>query len=407
MLRMVKRMISKYLQQHHLKTALEGYEIIRSVDLLDEDKLYFNERTLRPRKKKLSLAFIIPGMPKHSGGHTSILRLGTYLSEFGHEVFYVSYLPKKVSEMKSNAEVNLREYKGEILGPEGLKELDYDVGIATYWLSAYYLWNMDNVKYKAYFIQDYEPDFYPQGDIRVFVENTYKMNYHMISLGRWNKIKIEKNFEVNVDKVVFPFESKEYWVENNWKEKFTKKDTVRITIYLKYAPKRGPTFLLLSLEELYKVAKEKGYKIDILFFGNDKRVKYPIKVPYKNLGRPSKVDLRKLYQKSDFGVVFSYTNISLVPLEMMASGCPVVEVYDGSFKTFFLEDCAILVRSFPQDFVKKVMWYIEHPEERLKIAENALKSLKYRTWREASQQFNSLLLAGYNKERVTKSESGR
>jgi len=398
MIKIAKNVIGSYVKSYLLKRALKEYEIIKSVDLSDEDRRYFNQKTHRSRKNKLSIAFIIPGMSKHSGGHTSILRLGTYLSEFGHEVFYVSYLPQKVSEMKSNAECNLKEYKGEILGPEGLTEFEYDVGVATYWLSAYYLWNMNNVKYKSYFIQDYEPDFYPRGDIKVFVENTYKMNYHMISLGVWNKTRIEREFGVQIDGIVFPFEPKEYWLEDNWKQKFTEKDRIRIVVYLKNASKRGPVFLLMSLDELYKVAKNEGYEVEILFFGNSKWMRYPISIPYKNLGRPPKDELRKLYKKSDLGIVFSYTNISLVPLEMMASGCPVVEVHEGSFSSFFNSNCAILVRSYPKDFVKKVMWYIKNPEERLKVAENAINNLKRRTWKEAAQQFNQLLLRGYNNE---------
>ena len=399
MIKIVKEFISNYLQNYRIKKALKEYKVIKNVDLLDESKMQFNQKTHRSKKEKLSIAFIIPGMPRYSGGHTSILRLGTHLSEFGHEVYYVSYIPQKISEMRLNAEHNLKGYKGEILGPEGLTEFEYDVGVATYWVSAYYLWNMDNVKYKAYFIQDYEPDFYPGGDIRVFVENTYRMGYHMISLGAWNKFRIEERFRVQVDDIVFPFEPKEYWLEDNWKQKFTKKDRIRIVVYLKNTSKRGPVFLLMSLEELYKVAKKEGYDVEILFFGNSKRVKYPISIPYKNLGYPSKEELRKLYQKSDFGIVFSYTNISLVPLEMMACGCPVIEVYEGSFSTFFNPNCAILVRSYPQDFVKKVMWYIEHPEERLKIAENAINNLQCRTWKEATQQFNQILLRGYNNEK--------
>jgi glycosyltransferase involved in cell wall biosynthesis len=397
MLNKLRNIIDDYLQMHRLKTNIKSYEILRKVDLSDENKKRFNQVTPRRKKKKLSIAFIIPGMPRYSGGHTSILRLGTYLSDFGHEVFYISYLPQKISEMVSNAKHNLESYKGEILGPEGLTELNYDVGVATYWVSAYYLWNMDNVKYKAYFIQDYEPDFYPKGDISIFVENTYRMNYHMVSLGPWNKNQIEEKFRVPVDEIVFPFEPKEYWAENNWKQKFTRKRNIKITVYLKNAEKRGPILLLMSLEELYKVAKSKGYEVEVLFFGNNRRIKYPISVPYKNLGKPPKDELRKLYQKSDFGVVFSYTNISLVPLEMMACGCPVIEVYEGSFGSFFNSSCAILVNSYPQDFVKKVMWYIEHPEERLKIAENAMNSLQKRSWEEAARQFNQILLKGYNK----------
>jgi len=395
LIRTVKRVFGGHIRGFRLAESLREYEIIRKVDLSDESRKYFNQRVVRPRKKKLSIAFIVPGMPRYSGGHTSILRLGTYLSEYGHEVYYVSY----ISEMKANAEYNLRGYRGEIYGPEGLTEYEYDVGIATYWLSAYYLWNMDNVKYKAYFVQDYEPDFYPASDIRVFVENTYRMNYHMISLGIWPKMRIEEKLGISIDSITFPYEPNEYWSASNWKQKFVDKKHIKITVYMKDAPKRGIMFLLMALEELYMRARKKGYMLDIVFFSTDKRLKYPLSIPYRNLGRPSKDMLRRLYQESDLCVSLSYTNISLVTLEMMACGCPVVEVYEGSFNTYFSSECAILVKSYPEDFAEKVLWYIERPRERMQIAEKAMKSLEGRTWRRASQEFNRILLKGFNNER--------
>ena len=397
--RVAKQVLGVYIRSSKLAESLKEYEVIKRVDLSDESKRYFNQRVTRPKKRKLSIAFIIHGMPRYSGGHTSILRLGTYLSECGHEVYYVSYIPQSISEMRANAEHNLKGYRGEIYGPEGLTEYEYDVGIATYWLSAYYLWNMDNVKYKAYFVQDYEPDFYPAGDIRIFVENTYRMNYHMISLGIWPKMKIEKELGISIDSITFPYEPNEYWPASNWRQKFVHKKHIKIAVYMKDAPKRGITFLLMALEELYRQARKRGYVLDIAFFGIDKRLRYPLSIPYRNLGRPSKDMIRKLYQESDLCIALSYTNISLVTLEMMACGCPVVEVYEGSFSTYFSQDCGILVKSYPEDFVKNVLWYIEKPEERMKIAENAMKSLRHRTWRRASQEFNQILLKGYNNER--------
>jgi len=218
----------------------------------------------------------------------------------------------------------------------------------------------------------------------------------MISLGPWNKIKIKKNLGIDIDEITFPFEPKEYWVKSDWKNKFKKKDTFKIVIYLKYDGKRGPTFLLMALEELYEQIKSKGYNLKLMFFGSDKRFKHPLSVPHTNLGRPSKVELRKLYQESDFGIVFSYTNISLVPLEMIACGCPVVEVKEGSFTEFFDANCAILVESYPKDFARKILWYMEHPDERLKISENAQGSLKNMTWEDAAIEFEKLILHGYN-----------
>lgn len=55
-------------------------------------------------------------MPAFSGGHTSILRLGTELSKRGYEVGYVSFASQSIDDMKKNAEINLANYNGKILG---------------------------------------------------------------------------------------------------------------------------------------------------------------------------------------------------------------------------------------------------------------------------------------------------
>ena len=52
-------------------------------------------------EKVEKITFIIPGMPLYSGGHTSILRLGTELSKNGYDVRYFSiYDNESLEEMK-------------------------------------------------------------------------------------------------------------------------------------------------------------------------------------------------------------------------------------------------------------------------------------------------------------------
>ncbi len=391
----IKSWLEIQLRKFRLTKEIKSLSIMRNIDINREINVIDN-KLHNNKDKKLLIAFIIPGMPQGSGGHTSILRLGTGLAEYGHDVHYISYIPENLEVMVKNAEHNLKGFKGKICGPKALNSMQIDIGIATLWISAYYLWNLSNISYKAYFIQDYEPDFYPAGAVRVFAENTYRMGYHMISLGTWNKKRIEKEIGINVDSIVFPYEPTEYGIEHGWESKFQEKRIIKLCAYLKGAEKRGGVFLLMCLEELYKALLEREIKLEISLFGDDSRLKYPISVPYVNLGKLNKENLRTLYNKSDFGVVFSYTNISLVPLEMMACGCPVVEVADGSFKDFFDPDCAILVNSFPQDFVRKIIYYIDNPDERKHMAERALKGLQKKTWKEAVCQFHELLIKSYN-----------
>ena len=49
-------------------------------------------------EKVEKVTFIIPGMPLYSGGHTSILRLGTELSKNGYDVRYFSIYDNETLE---------------------------------------------------------------------------------------------------------------------------------------------------------------------------------------------------------------------------------------------------------------------------------------------------------------------
>ena len=86
------------------------------------------------------------------------------------------------------------------------------------------------------------------------------------------------------------------------------------------------------LEKASKVFNEKGYEIEVNFFGFNKSTKLSFG---NNLGKLNKEEMKSLYEKSDFGIVASMTNISLVPYEMLAMGLPIVEFKDGSFPFFF------------------------------------------------------------------------
>ena len=71
--------------------------------------------------------------------------------------------------------------------------------------------------------------------------------------------------------------------------------------------------------------KQKGYEFKVCF--GDKTTSFCL-FEYEIKGVLSPINLAQLYRSSDFGCVFSGTNYSLVPLEMMACGIPVLE-FDG------------------------------------------------------------------------------
>lgn len=346
------------------------------------------------KKDYYKIAFIIGGMPKFSGGNTSILRLGTYLHKFGHEIYYVTYDNSKKKQMEKNAEINLPSYKGNFLEKNGLYDYKFDIAIATLWESCYHLLKyQDNFDYKFYFIQDFEPYFYAMGDLYFMAINTYKLGFHMISLGEWNKFKIEEIISKKVDYIKFPVEIDQYKL-NKRKIKINKE--VRIALYLKFDSRRAPFLLLQQIEYLHEKLSKLGYEVKIYTFGLNKLIKLPFII---NLGKLKAEELRKLYKNSHFGLVASLTNISLVNYEMILSGLPVIDLADGSAPTFFSEDEMIFINSNNNDLFKKVLYYLDHQDELNKILTNSQSKIitNELTWENSSKQFNQII----QKERET------
>ena len=62
---------------------------------------------------------------------------------------------------------------GDIPGADG--------GVCTLWTTAYYLLKFNKVKRKFYFIQDYEPLFYPGGSTYAQTEATYRFGFYGIA----------------------------------------------------------------------------------------------------------------------------------------------------------------------------------------------------------------------------------
>ena len=364
------------------------------MSILLEVKSMNCEKQFLKAKKSYKIAFIIPGMNAFSGGETSLLRLGTYLQEFGHDVYYIPYKDLKKENLEKNAEINLPNYKGSFLGQDALISSKFDIGICTYWASAYYLIaNQKNFDYKMYFIQDFEPHFYPVGDYYYLSLNTYKMGFHMVSLGEWNKKQIEAVTSKKVDYIDFPVEISEYTLENR---EISIRNEIKIAIYLKTDEKRAPLFLIEDIKYLKKKLENMNYTVVLNTFGID----IPIKEEgINNLGKLKSQELRELYKNSHFGLVASLTNISLINYEMLMSGLPVIDFIEGSAPTFFTEEEMIFIRFNANDLFNKVYYYIKHQKELNAMVKKGQKRIidERKTWKESACKFNQIILKSKEK----------
>ena len=248
-----------------------------------------------------------------------------WLEKFGHfSKIFICGSTQHGSAQKAKEVINSHFFKldscVEILIDPSQLDNTLDPIISTSYETCYFSRGIDSPAKRFYFVQDYEPEFMPIGSYYFLAKETYLFGFNCITAGKWlaSKIKSEGGnvsgfFELAVDKNIF------FPTKSNQKNK-----VLQIAVYCRSAtPRRMSEVVIYGLNLL----KQKGYEFKVCFFGD---TKLPVSAffEYEIKGVLSPINLAQLYRSSDFGCVFSGTNYSLVPLEMMACGIPVLE-FDG------------------------------------------------------------------------------
>lgn len=340
-------------------------------------------------KKINRVIFYLRRMLPHSGGYTSILRLGTELEKNGFNVYYAILSSRQNQEdaMKCAA-INLKNYQGKIIKADSISSNENDIIIATYWKTVFQIKSLKG--YKMYFVQDFEPYFTVFGEEYLLTLKTYELGFHMISLGGWNKSMIEKNAYINgrLDIIDFPFEPSEYVLKKRDYQQYKNKKNFTIAAFIKTDQKRIPNVIQSMLVNLEKEFLKNGYTLKVKYFGVDKKMKLK---NGENLGMLNKEELANLYEEADFGICGSMTNVSLVPYEMLAKGLPLIEFEEGTYQFFFPDKTAIITNFSYVNLYSKLIHAINNPDILELYQKNALEFLKNLSWEKTGKQFVKIL----------------
>jgi glycosyltransferase involved in cell wall biosynthesis len=273
-----------------------------------------NPQKLPPYKKHeppFTINWILPPMGPVSGGHADIFRAISYLEKKGHtcRVYFYDAL----------GQFNLNAIKKALKSyPPITAELFYnakdiaaaDAIIATNWYSAYPAYNYHGAVKKFYFVQDFEPYFEPVGSYSTFAENTYRFGFHGITLGEWLSKKLTNEYDMKCDYIKMGTDVQDYKLTN-------KSERKKILYYARpVTPRRGFELGSLALQIFNKMHPE--YEIHCLGWDLSR---YDLPFPFVNRGILNAEELNNLYNECATGLVLSFTNMSLLPLEMMAAGC--------------------------------------------------------------------------------------
>lgn len=342
-----------------------------------------------PPKKINSIVMILPNIYPNLGGITSALRILTSFQKHGCRVTIALNGNMDVETARNNAIACIPEFNGAVKKISDCLTDQYDICIATNWQTAYSAKQLNG--YKVYFVQDYEPDFYETNDFSVLARDTYKFGYHVISLGSWNLKQINLNIRDaygKFDYIDFPYARDEYSLQTRDYYAYKNKKEIKIVCYIRFIGRRIPYICEYLLTKTKQVLEREGYQVDISFFGIDKHNHFGCG---KNLGKLTRKELADLYRNSDFGMLASMSNISLVPYEMLASGLPVIEFKEGSYPYFLGDDTAILTDFNYHTLCNQILDVIQNPSKLVSMHEKAEKKLSKLSWDETCNQFWNII----------------
>lgn len=247
-----------------------------------------------------------------SGGHTTAFRVINYLEAHGYRnrlYFYDVY----GGDHKYYADIVRSYFKFQ--GPisrvqDGMS--DAHGVVATSWSTAYPVVSAISAGKRFYFVQDFEPYFYPVGTSSTLAENTYRMGLYGITAGRWLTQKLESEFKMRSDYFDFGCDTGVY-------HRIPEAKRSGIVFYARPGTARRAFELGLMAIEAFATRRP---DIAIHFYGNRMG---RLSFPFINHGTVTPATLNSIYNQCFAGLSLSMTNVSLVPQEMLAAGCiPVV-----------------------------------------------------------------------------------
>lgn len=329
--------------------------------------------------RKLTVNWLMPPPGKGSGGHMTLFRFIRYLELAGHTCRIYFHNPGEFSTVESVKAIMGDSFPKVKAPMEWLKQdtemADADAIFATSWETAYTVYSSTVNAKKLYFVQDFEPYFYPTGSLSILAENTYKMGLRGITAGGWLKQKLNKDYGMTTDAFWFGSDSGIY----SFQQKKVRKE---IVFYARpYTERRAFELGILTLDLFHR--KHPDYTIN--FIGWDVS-QYNIPFPYKNLGILDPSELNEVYNRCSASLVMSLTNMSLLPLELLSSGCiPVVNegdnnrlVSDNDYIAYSATDPVSLAAKLSEIVTKKNL---------LKYSLNASKSVKDLSWDDSGKHF--------------------
>lgn len=329
---------------------------LRPVDLADSSDLPLVAPRPATSKRKLRIGWVCAPPSAGSGGHTTLFRMVEMAERRGHDC--TLFLYDRNSDDVSRHSAVVREFWPELRADirsatDGMAGVD--AVVASSWGTAHVIASRAPATVnRFYFIQDYEPYFYPRGALYSFAEDTYRFGFTNIALGAMIANQLKAETGVDADAVVpFGWDNEKYRLLPRG---LADDQRSGVVYYAKRnVDRRGYILAKLALEEFNRMHPDE--EIHVV---GDRVENWSI--PVTNHGSLTPNDLNILYNRTIASLSLSFTNISLLPEELMAAGnVPVLN--DHEFSRAILDSpLAIWAKPTPKAIAQALSSAVSDPD---------------------------------------------
>lgn len=326
---------------------------------------------------KKNIAFVMPST-NISGGVNVAIKHCNILKKAGYDAFFINMDDNSDDIINNDGVVRVIKTKDSVIG-------QIDTMVATLWATLPYIKSYANCKNKSYLVQNFETDFYENGDYQKFMANaTYNsyMPINYLTISKWCKDWLEKDYQQEckfapngINLKQFPFKERNFngkikiLVEGNSKDYYKNVDE--------------------SFKIIEKLDKE-IFEINYLSYQGEPKDWYYVdnfmhKVPHDKVG--------EVYGSCDILIKSSkLESFSYPPLEMMATGgLAVVAPNEGNVE--YLRDeynCLFYKQGDIDKAVEQINRLVNDKELREKLIKNGLKTAEEREWDKIQSQIIDL-----------------
>ncbi len=331
-----------------------------------------------------SMNWVIPHFEVGSGGHMTIFRMIWHLERLGYHCQLVLTGPTQYRDPRQVRRLIRRHFQPlrapVALGDESLQPAEFTV--ATSWETAYVVRRFPATRYKLYFIQDFEPDFFPQSSHWIFAEATYRFGFTALTAGEWLAELMRNRYGLQAYSFGFSYDKAHH------QPRPRRSGPMRVFFYARnVTPRRGFELGLLTLGLVHAVRSD----VEFVLAGWD-TTGYYLPFPHVSAGVVPPHQLPELYSRCDCALVLSLTNLSLLPLELMACGCPVVSNRGKNVEWQLIhEENALLADATPDGLANALLRLLGDPALRGRLRSNGLSFARSTDWASEARRVHGYL----------------